>query len=110
MPASVRAARMCSAAPQDVKRSKTNGGREMKRGGRRHSVSLEPRPLGRAGLRLAADLPTLWRSAAFRTPMFQTPRSEHYDLEQRYMRWWIIFPLAVVLVCASTVMSLAVLA
>jgi len=42
--------------------------------------------------------------------MFQTPRSEHYDLEQRYMRWWIIFPLAVVLVCASTVMSLAVLA
>ena len=34
-------------------------GREMKRGGRRHSISLEPRPLGRAGLRLAADLPIL---------------------------------------------------
>jgi len=42
--------------------------------------------------------------------MFQTRRSEHYDLEQPYMRWWIIFPLAAFCVFASTVMSLVALA
>ena len=41
--------------------------------------------------------------------MFQTHRSEYTDLEQRHLRW-IIFPLAVAFICASTVMSLGALA